>query len=131
MRQIKVRLDKKNDKGQAAVELALLLPVIVLFLLLLIQVGFVVEHQILVVHAAREAARQGAVDASAKDIEQVARSRVALDSSHLHITVQRDNKVGGQVHATVNYNDPTNVAMIGKLLPDIDLSATVSMRVEQ
>jgi Flp pilus assembly protein TadG len=44
------------------VELALVLPLVLLLLLGVVQVGLVVRDQILVVHAAREAAREAAVD---------------------------------------------------------------------
>src|SRR5207247_8954779 len=53
-----------RDDGQAAVELALVLPLVALLLLVLVQVGLVVRDQVLVVHAAREAAREAAVDAA-------------------------------------------------------------------
>jgi len=68
----------KEVKGQASVELALVLPLVVVLLLVVVQVGLVVRDQILVVHAAREAAREAAVDTSAD-----APRRAALASSTL------------------------------------------------
>ena len=52
----------RGDRGQAMVETALVLPLVVLFLLAVVQVGLVVRAQVLVTHAAREAARAAAVD---------------------------------------------------------------------
>ena len=49
------------DRGQSTVEFALVLPLVVMVLLLVVQVGLVVRDQVLVVHAAREAARAAAV----------------------------------------------------------------------
>jgi Flp pilus assembly protein TadG len=46
-----------RDDGQATVEFALLLPVLVLAAVAIIQVGLVVRDFVSVVHAAREAAR--------------------------------------------------------------------------
>ena len=46
-----------DDAGQAAVEVALVLPFLALVLLLVVQTALVVRDQVLVVHAAREAAR--------------------------------------------------------------------------
>ena len=43
-------------------ELALVLPLVVALLLAVVQVGLIVRDQVLVVHAAREAAREAAVD---------------------------------------------------------------------
>ncbi len=48
--------------GQATVELVLVLPVVVLALLLVIQVGLIARAQVLVVNAAREGARAAAVE---------------------------------------------------------------------
>ena len=56
---------RRGDGGQASVELALVLPLVVLLLLAVVQLGLLVRDQILVVHAAREAAREAAVDPAA------------------------------------------------------------------
>ena len=53
---------RPGERGQATVEFALLLPVLVLALLAVLQVAFVVRDQVAVVHAAREAARAASVD---------------------------------------------------------------------
>ena len=70
-----------GDEGQAAVELALALPLVAVLLLALVQLGFLVRDQVLVVHAAREAARQAAVDSSADAVRRAAAgsSRLAPD----------------------------------------------------
>ena len=51
-----------RTRGQATVELALVLPLVVFGLLAILQVGLVVRDQVAVVHAAREAARAASVD---------------------------------------------------------------------
>ena len=51
-----------SDRGQASVELALLLPIVVLLLLAVLQVGLVARDVVLVTHASREAARAAALD---------------------------------------------------------------------
>src|SRR3546814_8222662 len=48
--------------GQASVELALLLPVVVFLLLAVLQVGLLARDLVLVTHASREAARAAATD---------------------------------------------------------------------
>ena len=52
----------RRERGQATVELALGLPVVLLGVLLVVQVGLVVADQVRVVHAAREGVRVAAVD---------------------------------------------------------------------
>ena len=51
-----------GDRGQASVELALLLPLLVLLLLVILQVGLLGRDVVLVTHASREAARAAATD---------------------------------------------------------------------
>ena len=51
------------EGGQATVEFAFLLPLVVFAALAVIQIGLVVRDQMDVVHAAREAARAASVDA--------------------------------------------------------------------
>ena len=51
-----------RERGQATVEFALVMPLIVFGLLAILQVGLVVRDQVAVIHAAREAARAASVD---------------------------------------------------------------------
>ena len=49
-----------DARGQATVEIAMLLPVLVTTLLLVVQVGLLARDRVLTVHAARTAARAAA-----------------------------------------------------------------------
>lgn len=120
----------RRDEGQASVELALVLPLVVLLLLLTVQVGVVGYRQILVVNAAREGARAAAV--AAVDPSAAARRAAIragpLAPERLTVTVtERD----GAVTVVARYRDPTDVALVGVALPDVVLSADVTMRVER
>ena len=53
----------RSDRGQATVELALVFPVLVLFLLALVQTALVARDAVLVQDAARAAVREASVDA--------------------------------------------------------------------
>ena len=48
----------RSQRGQSTVELACILPIVVICLLLAVQAGLVVRDRVLVVHAARAAGRQ-------------------------------------------------------------------------
>ena len=48
---------RRDERGQATTELALVLPLIAVLLLLLAQVGLVLRDQLVLTHVAREAAR--------------------------------------------------------------------------
>jgi Flp pilus assembly protein TadG len=126
-----VRRALPGDRGQATVEFALVLPVIVLVVMLVLQVGLVVREQVLVSHAAREGARAAAVS----DADRVAAARTAveraaaLDAQRLTETVLLLDG-GRTVRVTVGYRSVTDLPLIGLLVPDVDLDATVVMQVE-
>jgi len=117
-----------SSGGQATAELALVLPVVVLVILLVVQVGQVVRHQVLVVHVAREVARAAAVSPVPPDAAEVA-ERSGLDPARLGITVDPPD-AGGYVAAQVSYRVPTDVALVGVLVPEVTLGAEAYMLAE-
>jgi len=123
-------MGRRREGGQAAVELVLALPVLLLLLLGLIQVGLVVHAQLLVTAAAREAAREAAVasDSGAARRGALAGTRLAPDRLEVR-TTGRDGP-GSRVTATVVYRAPTDVPLIGAMIGDVRLAASVTMRVE-
>lgn len=123
-----------DSSGQATVELALVLPLVVMLLLLVVQVGLVVHDQVLVIHAAREAARAAAVlpvgDRAGPQAAAVAAG--PLDRSRLHTDVATsdagDRRPAVRVH--VSYECRTDLPLIGALVPDLTLAATAVMQRE-
>jgi len=126
-----VRRTRREDRGQATVEFALVLPLVVLLLLLVAQVGLVVREQILLTHAAREAARA----ASVTDGDRVgAARRAALRSGPLsadrlseEVLVTDD---GGSVRVSLRYRSRTDLPLVGMLVPDPALGSSAVMRLE-
>ena len=121
-----MRRGPRSQTGQATVELALCLPVVVLVLLLVVQVALVARAQVLVVHAAREGARAevvraGAAGAAARRAPGLRADRVQVDSA----------PAGDAVAVTVRYRAPTDVPLVGALVGDPELRATVVMLVER
>jgi Flp pilus assembly protein TadG len=123
----------ERDEGQAAVELALVLPLVVLLLLTVVQVTLVARDQVLVVHAARAGARAAAVAAPGSDQRDEVR-HAALEASGLKSdrTIADMTRVGttDTVIVRVRYAAPTDVPLVGALLPDVTLDADVTMRSE-
>lgn len=113
--------------GQATVEVALLVPILVAFALVLVQVGLVLRDQVVVVHAAREAARAASVD-PAPGAAQAAASRVL---SGAVVRSGARPQPGGFLAVEVAYRSPTGVPVVGPLLPDPQLRAHAVMRVER
>lgn len=120
----------RTDRGQSTVELALVLPFVALVALGIVQVGSLVHDQVLVTHAAREAARAAAVSAEADAPRRAAAAGGGLQPERLRVATSPRGSPGSYVEARVTYSSPTDVPVIGTLLPDLDLGAAAAMRVE-
>lgn len=116
------------ERGQATVELALVLPVVVVLLLAVVQVGQVVRYRVVVVHTAREVARAAAVAPTPPTVGDVG-ARHGLDPSRLRVSVAPPDATGF-VRVTVGYDIATDVALIGALVPDVGVEASAQMVAE-
>lgn len=125
-----MRAGAGRDRGQSSVEVALLLPFLALLLLAVVQVGLVVRDQVLVVHAAREAARAAAVDTADSAARDAAASAADLSPARLSVEVSGRGEAGTRVEVVVRYRSPTSVPLVGRLIGDAVLTARASMRVE-
>jgi Flp pilus assembly protein TadG len=118
------------ERGQATVEAALVLPLVVLLLLAVVQVGLLVRAEVLVTHAAREAARAAAVDPDPQAPVRAATSATTLDPHRMNVHVQGRNGAGSHVEVDVTYTASTDVPLVGALIGDVTLHASATMRVE-
>lgn len=118
----------QSQRGQATVELALVLPVVMVLLLVVVQVGQVVRYQVTVVHTAREVARAASVSPVPPSTLEVGR-RHGLDPDRLAVEVGSPD-ASGFVRATVTYVIATDVAVIGPLVPDVRVEASAEMFAE-
>ena len=115
-----------RNVGQATVELALCLPLLFMFLLGIVQLVVIVRDQLAVQLAAREAARSAAVAApSAAAAERAANRAVTLRPLAVATRLSFD-----AVTVTVSHVTPTDVPLIGALLPDVTVSADATMTLE-
>ena len=122
---------RRGDRGQATVELALVLPLVAVLVLLVLQAGLVVRDHVLVQHAAREAARAASVaDADRSTAATRAAARAAdLDAGRLRVSSTVSDG-GERVAVHVDYRSATEVPLVGLLLPDVELGGDAVMRVE-
>ncbi len=118
------------DRGQSTVEVALLLPFVVLLLLAVVQVGLVVRDQVLVTHAAREAARAAAVDPEPRAATDAAASAADLAPARLDVEVSGRGDPGSRVRVEVAYRSSTVVPLVGRLIGDVVVRSAATMRVE-
>ena len=102
---------RKDSKGQALVEMALILPILILLVFGITEFGRVFSTHLIVNHSAREGARQATVGASDAVIKaKVKDSALILDNSLLAITItpnEATRKKGESVKVKVTY--PVNI----------------------
>jgi len=100
-----MRHGTNGERASAAVEFALVLPLVLIMALALVQVGLLVKDQLILAGAARAGAREGAVS--------------------------REGGAGSAVRVSMLYHAPVAVPFVGWLFPSsVDLSANATMRQE-
>ena len=116
---------RTGQHGQASVELALALPLVCLLLLGVVQVAVVVRNQLAAIEAARVAVRAAAVSANP------AGAAASAGQHALSLPVQiATTEGGGYVTVRATLHTPTDIPLIGLLLPDLDVTASATMSLE-
>ncbi len=121
------RRNQSAERGQSSVELAVLMPLILLLLLTVVQVGLLARDQLLAVHASRIAGRAVVVDPS-HAAAAAALHRAGLD--RVDIRLSGDLRRGGfaTVEATLL---PTRVALVGRLIGGVEIAERLTVLVEE
>ncbi len=125
----------KDKRGQALVELALVLPLIILLVMGTMEFGRIFHSYLLITNASREGARAGVTGADdaviiikAKD----AAESLGLNEAQINITPAQNSRTRGipltvQVNCAVELITP----VLSTVLPDpFPLSAATTMRIE-
>jgi hypothetical protein len=115
-----------TERGQATVELALVLPLVFTLLVLLFQVALVARDEIVVVHAARDAAREATLTGDATRVAAAAHRSLPDATAR----IVRRGPVGKPVEVAITYVSRTNLPLVGFFVPDVTLHAHSVMRVE-
>lgn len=134
-----------KEKGQALIELALVLPIILVFLMVIIDFGLALDHREVLQHAVREGARRAAVEVDCKNIEDyvLAQSQGTLkDRGDIAVTYGDENgntnsDAGESVEVSATYTYEFTIGG-GELLgvwnvpiPTIDMTPSAQARLEK
>ena len=118
-------------EGSAAVELALVLPLALFLALALVQVGLLAKDSIVVVHAAREGAREAAVTSDRSRVRQAALRSGGLAEERTEVEVLRAGGMGDPVTVNIAYRAPMVVPFVEWLFPEeVVVRASATMRQE-
>lgn len=123
-------LKRSGQSGQAVAEFAAAIPLVVLFMVLLVEVGLVMVDQLAVERAAREAARTAAVTASTAEIQRAAYRATDLSGSRMEVEIGDRPDPNGMVRVTVRYEGSVVEPFTGAVLFHPQLHATAAMKVE-
>ncbi len=121
----------RSDEGQATVELALMLPLVILVAAALIEIAMLGFDQLRLWHAAREAARTAVVNADEQDIRNAA-ERSGLDDVSVSVTPDTLHRTfGAPLSVEVSYSPQGSVPLVGSLVEGLRLEARATMRIER
>lgn len=134
---------QRRDRGAAAVEFGLIVPIFILFILGLVDIGMMFARGQMVNNAAREAVRMASLGATSEEINTAVQN--SLDDSHSTVTVSVTCKKadgsscgafnssaesGGTAMVTIRYIGPW-LTPVGETWSDqMDLTRTSRMRIE-
>jgi Flp pilus assembly protein TadG len=127
-----MRKQLKRETGQAATELALILPLLLLILIAILQFGIVFRDYLTLTDAARSGARKGAVarhisDPSTYTVNEVKKAAVDLGTG-VEVTVSSTWQPGSDLVVTASY--PFSINLLGVVVKSGRLASTTTERVE-
>jgi TadE-like protein len=128
---------RRRQEGQSLVEMALVLPILLLILMGIFDMGRAIFAFNAVSNAAREAARLAIVDQKTSGVvAEGKRSAIGLDPSTVDVTFTLPDcpgavLIGCTAQVKVDYPWQAITPIIGSVVGPIQLSSTTEMRVER
>lgn len=124
----------KEQKGQSLVEFALLLPLLLLLICGIVDLGRLLFAFVSLNMTSQEAVRLGGLGKDDAEIVSYARNHVRVgDASELQVTIspgQSTRKSGENITVTLTYSLPLVTPLMTEIMPDPVLSANSTIRVE-
>ncbi|MEI8322228.1 MAG: TadE family protein [Actinomycetes bacterium] len=119
-------LAKSNDeRGQATIEFALALPLLVVFVMLIAQFAIVARQQLALWEVARDAARLASVSPN----PQTAAQEIVAQNGFSTSAVVATNS-DGITQVSLTFKENTSLPLLGPFIPSITLRAHVAMLTE-
>jgi hypothetical protein len=120
-----------RERGSAALELGLVLPLALIVALALVQIGLLGRDSAVVALAAREGSREAAVTTDDGSVREAALRSGNLPEDRTEVEVERVGGVGRPVTVRVRYRAPLVVPFIDWLFPqEVELVGEATMRQE-
>lgn len=126
------RRQRKGERGQATVEMALVLPILIWLLIGLVDVARMASAFLIVQHASREAVRLGITGATDSQVAaRAVATSASLDPALLTIAVSPAGirTTGSDITVTVSYKYKV-LALMGIIGSEVPLSSKLTARVE-
>ena len=123
----------RGERGQALVEFAVLLPLLVILVLAVIQFGIAFNNYIALTDASRAGARVGGsgrqlADPAGEAEAAVRKSADDLDQGQLDVLIASSFQPGAKLSVTASY--PYTISLLGLVLKSGQLTSTTRERVE-
>jgi Flp pilus assembly protein TadG len=125
----------RSNSGQAMVEFALIVPILLVLMLAIFQFGVIFNDKVQVTNASRDAVRKAAVSRTAANgvadaIAAAKASAPSLNKANMMVSVSPGQPwtVGQDLTVTVTY--PGHISILGIAVWSGLLTATTSVRVE-
>jgi Flp pilus assembly protein TadG len=121
----------RAERGQAAVEFVLCLPIVALGFGVLIEIGLLVGDHVRLWHAAREGARIAVVDSDPDEIRGAA-EQAGLSPLTVDVDPEfADRSTGEPLTVTLRYKPSGHLPLLGELIDGRTLTSSATMRIEQ
>lgn len=125
----------RNKKGQAMVEIAIIIPILLIILMAIFEFGRIFNAYLIITHASREGARSAALGSDDIQITQTVNNSITyLDTSKLTISIspsQSSRNRGTNVTVNLQYDLDIIVPIIDRIIPNpFYIKSQTVMRVE-
>ncbi len=125
----------RDERGSALVEMALVMPILLLLLCGIVEFGRIFHAYIVVQQAARDAVRYASIGSSDDQVRSVIeRNMTSLDVTRMSYDVQpseSERTAGDSVTVDITYDHTLLIPYLQGVIPDtLSLHSEISMRME-